>query len=172
MITEYTPDEIIMIEEIKIRLATNNDIPYLMELLIYIAKLHHDGRPDIFKDKGSSKYCEEDLQKILSDEKTPVFVAADSAERVLGYAFCVVKETKNNILLHDRKVLYLDDLCVNSNIRGRGIGRKLMEKVQSHAQEIGANSIELNVWDFNKSAIEFYKHCGFSVLKSTMELDV
>lgn len=91
---------------------------------------------------------------------------------MLGYAFCIVKETKDNILLHDRKVLYLDDLCVNTEARGRGIGRKLMEKVQSHAQDIGANSIELNVWDFNKSAIEFYKHCGFSVLKSTMELEV
>jgi ribosomal protein S18 acetylase RimI-like enzyme len=153
-------------------MAMEKDIPKISELLLQVCLVHHDGRPDIFKDKGSSKYCEEDLQKILSDEKTPVFVAADSAERVLGYAFCVVKETKNNILLHDRKVLYLDDLCVNSDIRGRGIGRKLMEKVQSHAQEIGANSIELNVWDFNKSAIEFYKHCGFSVLKSTMELDV
>lgn len=155
-----------------IRLAENKDIPYLMELLIYIAKLHHDGRPDIFKDKGSSKYCEEDLKKILSSEKTPVFVACDAEDKVLGYAFCIIKETKDNILLHNRKVLYLDDLCVNPNARGKGIGKKLMEKVKSHAQDIRANSVELNVWDFNKSAIEFYKHCGFNVLKSTMELEV
>lgn len=157
-------------DTVTIRKAIESDIPDIMDLLIYIAQLHHDGRPDIFKDKGSSKYTENDLIDIISCENTPVFVADDGSDHILGYAFCIVKETRDHILLCDRKVLYLDDLCVSITARGKGIGRKLLEKVKSHAQAIDANAIELNVWNFNKSAVSFYEHCGFDVLKSMMEL--
>ena len=157
---------------ITIRRACHNDIPDIMRLLIYIAQLHHNGRPDIFKEEGSSKYTPDDLTKILSDDNTPVFVAADENDNVYGYAFCIVKNTVDNILLCDRKVLYLDDLCVDTKARGQGIGKMLLEKVKSHGRDIRANAIELNVWNFNKSAVSFYEHYGFGVLKSTMELNL
>ena len=159
-------------KKITIRGADYKDIPDIMRLLVYIAQLHHSGRPDIFKEEGSSKYSSDDLVKIIANDNTPVFVAADENDSIYGYAFCIVKETIDNILLCNRKVLYLDDLCVDTSARGQGIGRLLIEKVKSHRRNIGANSIELNVWNFNKSAISFYEHCGFNVLKSTMELNL
>ncbi|HBV52185.1 MAG TPA: GNAT family N-acetyltransferase, partial [Clostridiales bacterium] len=69
-----------------------------------------------------------------------------------------------------RKILYVDDLCVEEQSRGRGLGRALLEEVKKHALSIGAQSVELNVWNFNQSAVSFYEHLGFSVQKSILEL--
>ena len=44
-----------------------------------------------------------------------------------------------------------------------------MEAVSDYAKSISADSIELNVWGFNESAISFYEHMGYKVQKSTME---
>ena len=107
-----------------LRPAEKRDIPDLIRLLLQVCKVHHDGRPDIFR-YPATKYGEEELSAILDDPHTPVFVSCDGDGCVLGYAFCVIKETKGDRLLCDRKTLYIDDLCVDEEARGRGIGREL-----------------------------------------------
>ena len=157
-----------------IRLATQKDIPGLLRLLQYILSLHSNGRPDIFNNAGS-KYGQSELETIVKDKNTPIFVAVDcdaesgAPNSILGYAFCIEKEIKNNRVLKERKILYLDDLCVDESCRGLGLGSKLMEAVSDYAKSISADSIELNVWGFNDSAISFYEHMGYKVQKSTME---
>lgn len=156
-------------KKIDVRRACTEDAQGLLKLLEYILNLHFSGRPDIFKNVGS-KYGMPELKTILSDEKTPVFAAVDEKENVVGYAFCIEKEIPESTVLQRRKVLYVDDLCVDESCRGLGVGGKLMEAVKEHAQYVGATSIELNVWGFNHSAISFYEHLGFKVQKSTMEI--
>ena len=41
---------------------------------------------------------------------------------------------------------------------------------RKYAKEINVDNLELNVWNFNKQAISFYEHMGFTVQKSTMEI--
>jgi len=154
-----------------LRKAEPRDSAELLRLLKYIAGLHRKGRPDIFRPAGS-KYDEAALAGILRDERKPIFVAADDAQHILGYAFCIIRETSGDVMLQDRKTLYLDDLCVDERFRGQGIGKALLEAVQKYGAEIGAVSVELNVWDFNRSAAAFYKHFGFSVQKSILELPI
>lgn len=154
---------------IVIRRAEQEDQSELQRLLKYIAALHHAGRPDIFR-SGSSKYDAAQLAEILQDERKPVFVAADETRHVFGYAFCIVRESGGDALLNSRRILYVDDLCVEEQSRGRGLGRALLEEVKKHALFLGAQSVELNVWNFNQSAVSFYEHLGFSVQKSILEL--
>ena len=58
-----------------IRLATDEDIPALLGLLKQVNLVHHLGRPDLFK--LATKYTEEELKEIFSNEQTPVFVCTD-----------------------------------------------------------------------------------------------
>lgn len=153
-----------------IRKATSQDLNSILKLLESILALHYNGRPDIFKNTGS-KYTYEELENIISNEKTPVFVADDGNGTILGYAFCIEKEIGNNAL-QDRKILYLDDLCVDETKRGFGTGKLLIEHIKNYAREINADNLELNVWNFNKNAISFYEHMGFTVQKSTMEIRI
>ncbi|MBR7161807.1 MAG: GNAT family N-acetyltransferase [Clostridia bacterium] len=152
----------------KIRKATEKDIPRLIDLLYQVHRVHSNGRPDIFR-AGNKKYTEEELRQILSNENTPVYAATDETDTLCGYAFCIYEEIKDQISLMDRKSLYIDDLCVDENMRGKHIGTLLYEHVLEEARKMGCYHVTLNVWCLNESAMRFYEKCGLSPLKITME---
>ena len=151
-----------------IRKAEPRDIPRLDDLLYQVHLLHAQARPDIFR-TGNKKYTDEELLAILSDERTPVFVAVDDADRVIGYAFCIYQEVKGEIPLMDRKTIYIDDLCVDEEMRGRHIGQALYQYVRDVARETGCDAVTLNVWCLNDGAMKFYEKCGMTPLKVVME---
>lgn len=151
-----------------VRNASKKDIPRLIALLYQVHKVHSDGRPDLFR-RGNKKYTEEELVSILSNEKTPIYVAVDETDTAQGYAFCIVEEIEGDLSLMDRKSLYIDDLCVDEQMRGRHIGTLLYEHVLEKARGMGCYHVTLNVWCLNESAMRFYEKCGLSPLKITME---
>lgn len=65
---------------------------------------------------GARKYTDEQLETILREEKTPVFVYEDEEGQVRGYAFCIFQEHPNDNILTPIKTLYIDDLCVDQNM--------------------------------------------------------
>ncbi len=152
----------------KIRRAEARDAQRLNDLLYQVAKIHADGRPDIFK-IATKKYTDKELIAIIACETTPIFVAADERDYVLGYAFCVCKTIEDHILLQDKKTLYIDDICVDETARGMHIGKSLYEFVRAFAKENGFDDITLNVWAFNESAMAFYKSCGMTSQRIIME---
>ena len=150
-----------------IRAANINDIGDILDLLSQVLSIHHNGRPDIFK-ANVRKYSENELKELLNDEKRPIFVY-ENATRVVGYAFCIIKEVQNDNILCDKKTLYIDDLCVDESRRGGGIGRALYEYVCHYAKDIGCYNITLNVWECNQSAKHFYEELGLLPQKTVME---
>ena len=72
-------------------------------------------------------------------------------------------------LQKNAKTLYIDDLCVDESARGKGIGGKLFEYVESFGKSVGCDSITLNVWEQNTAARRFYDACGMTPQKTTME---
>ena len=46
-----------------------------------------------------------------------------SCGEVCGYVFCIFRSHPADNILTDVKTLYLDDLCVDENARGQGVGR-------------------------------------------------
>ena len=151
-----------------IRKAENSDIPRILELLVQVNMVHHNGRPDLFKGPAT-KYTEEELETIIVDPERPVFVFTDEKGITLGYAFCIVKETKNDNLMMDHRTLYIDDLCVDEKCRGQHIGKQLLEYVESYAKKNSFDSLTLNVWKLNDSAYEFYLKNGMEIQKIGME---
>ena len=105
---------------------------------------------------------------MLNDASKPIFVFDDG--EVLGYAFCLITEVKDNQLLEDIKTLYIDDICVDEMARGKQVGKTLYEYVRDYAQSIGCNNITLNVWEGNEPALRFYQNMGMQVQKTTMEV--
>ncbi len=154
--------------EIKIRKAENKDIEKIISLLKDIAHLHFEGRADIFKD-GGAKYSENDLKNIISNEYTPVFVAEYGENGVIGYIFCQIKHRRETKFMQEYKSLYIDDLCVDKDFRGLGVGKKLFEYAEKITKDNGFDALELNVWNFNESAKKFYEKMGMRVQKSILE---
>ena len=150
-----------------VRKANKEDIKRIIELLHQVNMVHYMLRPDLFK-PYTTKYSAQELASLLEDESKPIFVFDDGT--VLGYAFCQVSEILDNQLLKDIKTLYIDDICVDENARGKHVGKALYEYVRNYARSIGCNNITLNVWEGNDAAYHFYEKMGMQVQKTTMEV--
>ncbi len=152
-----------------IRRAEQRDIPDILNLLVQVDMVHHNGRPDLFKGPAT-KYNAEELAAILRDERTPVFVLTDETDtHVLGHAFCVLQQHVNDHVLTDIKTLYIDDICVDEHARRQHVGRRLYDAVVGFAREIGCYNVTLNVWACNPAAQAFYESCGMKPQKTGME---
>ncbi len=151
-----------------IRRAIKTDITGINSLLHQVLMVHHNGRPDLFK-PNAKKYTDEELTLIIDDDSRPIFVATDENNTVLGYAFCLFQQHKNNNILTDIKTLYIDDLCVDEKKRGMHIGKQLYEYVVDFAKSEGCYNLTLNVWSCNESALKFYEKCGLTPQKIGME---
>ena len=149
-------------------MAQNKDIPQINELLRQVCLVHHIGRPDLFK-FGARKYTDEQLIEIINDPQRPILVATDDTDTVVGYAFCIFQQHIGNNILTDIKTLYLDDLCVDENLRGQHIGRTLYDAVVDFARENSCYNLTLNVWSCNESAMKFYESCGLVPQKIGLE---
>ncbi len=149
-----------------IRRAEHKDTDGIMNLLLQVLTVHHNGRPDYFK-PNCRKYTEGELAEIIDDDTRPIFVYDDGG--VKGYAFCVMQETKDDNVRCDMKTLYIDDLCVDERSRGEHIGKSLYEYVKKYAKDEGCYNLTLNVWECNPSARAFYDKQGLKPLKTTLE---
>lgn len=150
-----------------IRRANKNDVDVVLHLLRQVSMVHHELRPDLFK-PHTTKYNEADLLSMFVDNSKPVFVYDEGG--VLGYAICQVTEVRHHPLLEDVKTLYIDDICVEEQSRGRHIATALFEHVHYYARSIGCSNITLNVWEGNVPALHFYQHMGMKPQKTTMEI--
>lgn len=151
----------------EIRFAQSRDIPGMLNLLQQVGEVHHQIRPDLFR-SGAQKYDEAALEALLKNPDRPIFIALNEGQ-VAGYAFCILQITKDDPVLQDRKVLYIDDLCVDEAQRGHGIAGALYQQVCQYARSIGCDAVTLNVWSGNDTAMAFYQKCGLKPQKVGME---
>ena len=151
-----------------VRRAELKDIPGILDLLIQVDMVHHEGRPDLFKGPAT-KYNADELKDIITDDKTPVFVCVDDKGFVAGHAFCIEKQVLGDSVLTDIKTLYIDDICVDVDHRRMNIGTMLYDQVKTYAKTNGFYNITLNVWECNPGAGKFYEALGFKPQKTCME---
>lgn len=150
-----------------VRRAEARDIPAILDLLVQVDMVHHNGRPDLFKGPAT-KYNVQELERILANEETPVFVCTDEQGRVLGHGFCVIQHSGGQ-LMEEHTTVYIDDICVDKAARGQGAGRALYGHILAFAREKGAYNVTLNVWTCNPGAMAFYEKLGLTPYKVGME---
>lgn len=151
----------------EIRFAQAQDVAAILELLRQIGRVHHEGRPDIFR-ADAQKYGPSQVLAMLEDTRKPIFVAVEN-DQVLGYSFCQVRQYEKNPVVCDHTELFIDDLCVDERCRGQGIGKALYDEILRYAKMRGCYNVTLNVWSCNQSAIAFYEAMGLKPQKLCME---
>lgn len=152
-----------------IRLAKEEDIPRLQELLGQILIVHHQVRPDIFKSEGS-KFTDAELEAVINDLNRPIFVYEDENGCILGHLFMVIQDiSENDGPQKARKSLFIDDLCVDKEARGQKIGEKLYQFALDYAKEQGCYNVTLHVWNDNAGALRFYERLGMRPRYTEME---
>ena len=151
-----------------IRKAEETDIPIILELLKQVLQIHADIRPDIFI-PGTTKYTADELMELLKNDEKPIYVAVDEDNVCVGYAFCQLQEQPFSNNMVQFTSLFIDDLCVDTTIRGKHIGQKLFEHVKKEEVRLGCYEVTLNVWEGNDSAKAFYEKMGLKPKETQME---
>ncbi|MCP4180201.1 MAG: GNAT family N-acetyltransferase [bacterium] len=136
--------------EIEIRHGTVNDIPLLLSFINSMAefeKLEVTATEEILKESLFGKNPAAETFFAYIDEQ-PVAYA------VYFFSFSTMT---------GKRVLWLDDLFVHTDFRGRGIGKTLLAYLAQLSIQNNCSRFEWIVLDWNKSAIEFYKKMGATI---------
>jgi GNAT superfamily N-acetyltransferase len=87
-------------------------------------------------------------------------LVVDCGPRVVGFALFFT----NFSTFLAKPGLYLEDLFVEPELRGRGIGQALLTRLAELAAERGCGRFEWSVLDWNVNAIRFYERMGATVM--------
>lgn len=150
-----------------IRNAQIEDVNKISELMLQVAKIHSNARKDIFKEKSIEEIKTEFNNRINNKEN---ILVAEENNNIYGVIVYKIKEVKEHINLKDRTTLYIDELVVDEKVRKMGIGKNLFSEVKKIAKEKNYDAVELNCWNFNESAIQFYEKCGMNIQRLIMEI--
>lgn len=132
-----------------IRAATPADIPAIASLIRALAEYEKLSHEVVLK--------EEQLREHLFGPKPYAeVVLAEDAGAVVGMALFF----HNYSTFLTKPGLYLEDLFVKPEARGRGHGKALLSHLAKLAVERGCGRFEWSVLDWNEPAIQFYKSFG------------
>jgi GNAT superfamily N-acetyltransferase len=106
---------------------------------------------------GSAEQLQQDL---FGPQPVIEALLVEVDERVVAFALYF----RNYSTFLTKVGLYLEDIFVSPEYRGRGIGKALLSAVARVATERGCGRLDWSVLDWNESAIGFYRSLGASVL--------
>ncbi|MER8104801.1 GNAT family N-acetyltransferase [Kitasatospora sp. NPDC094016] len=103
---------------------------------------------------------------IFDERHTPEqYLLAFLDRRLVGY----IRQVPPSPLASNRHVRQIQGLAVDDTVRGRGVGRRLVEAACEAARAAGARRITLGVLGWNAPARRLYEGCGFGVEGSLAE---
>jgi len=119
-----------------IRKTAEEDLPSIKALMQSIPGFWHEA------------WTDEALEKALAAAGDMALVY-EADGQIVGFTFC-----------HDLGFrAYVSELAVADDMRGRGIGKQLLEEVERILKERGCELIIVDAW---KSALPFYKALGWT----------
>ena len=68
-----------------------------------------------------------------------------------------------------RRVMLVDEVCVEESCRGQGIGQQMMLEIHALARAFGCTDLQLGVYPQNDAAVAFYQKCGFRIRSIDMQ---
>ena len=139
--------------KISIRKARKTDSRSFIDLVVSLARFERLPPPTV---SGKQRLLQDTFEK----KRLKLFLAfAD--KKPVGYALYFF--TYSSFLA--RPTLYLEDLFVLDEFRGRGVGRKLFEMCAKEAGREECGRMEWSVLTWNKKAIGFYEKIGAKRLR-------
>ncbi|MBQ9901786.1 MAG: GNAT family N-acetyltransferase [Clostridia bacterium] len=152
----------------KIRFAKKSELEEVNALRKQVHKLHANGRPDIFRQKFGKKLAQH-IYDFFGAEHSKVVVAKRGGV-ICGFASIEIIQKPRSPYNKARKYLRVTEFGVDKAHRRQGTGRALMEFIKQYAAEKGVDTVELDVWEFNRVALRFYEDMGFRTYRRFMEI--
>jgi GNAT superfamily N-acetyltransferase len=110
------------------------------------------GYLEFYKSTISSEQTELTWKRLINNEQKMFGFVAESEEGVIGFTHCLFRPSTWT----ETDYCYLEDLFVDPSIRGKGVGRALMNKVVELAKEKNSKRVYWTTQEFNKTARVLY----------------
>lgn len=134
---------------VTLRAATRDDVPLILTFIRELAD--YEREPDAVQADEATLAA-----NLFGERPGAEVVIAEADGRPAGFALFF----HNFSTWLGRRGLYLEDLFVRPEFRGRGVGLMLMAYLARLAVERGCGRFEWSVLDWNTPAIDFYRSLG------------
>ena len=132
-----------------------------------IHRMHVAWRPDIYE-LAEEMWPEERFDEAVAQRQ---LFAAKLDDTIVGYV--LVKIRNYDMIGHvKRRVLLVDEICVDESRRNQGIGTEMITEVRAIAKAFGCTDMQLGVYPQNNEALAFYQKCGFRIRSIDMQMKV
>jgi len=139
-------------QPVRIDRGCNEDIPALIELLAALFAIESDFSPDPSRQRRGLE-----LLMAQPQDLAVLLVARSQGGLVVGMASAqLVISTAQGAAS-----AWIEDVVVQQSLRGRGIGRLLLQEALAWAQRHGATRAQLLADRANAPALDFYRHVGW-----------
>lgn len=138
-----------MIENLTIRFAEISDSTVILKLIKELANYEKLAHQFANSEELIRKY-------IFGEKKFAEVLIAELNSQAVGFALFF----HNYSTFVGKPGIYLEDIFILPEMRGKGIGKKLFLKVVKIAKERGCGRVEWSVLNWNTPAIDFYKSLG------------
>jgi GNAT superfamily N-acetyltransferase len=132
-----------------IRFANSADLPTICRLIRALAEYEHLADKVDFSEEAMRQY-------LFGPRPHAEVLLAEEADRVVGFALFF----HNFSTFRGQPGVYLEDLFVEPEHRGRGHGKMLLVELAKLARQRGCARLQWAVLNWNEPAIEFYRSLG------------
>ncbi len=151
-----------------VRFAEENELERVNELRKQVNDLHVSGRPDIFR----AGFPDELRGLLFAFYRDPLYriVVAERGGVICGFALLHRIDVPETPFKRERSFLDIDEFGVDEAYRRQGVASEMIAFIRSYARDEGFDRLELNMWEFNWSALAFYESVGFETYRRYMEM--
>jgi len=156
-------------KKIIIRKADNNDLDDILRLNFGLFKKEYKEYDKKLNLKWTfGKVGTTYFKKNISGKNSFVFVAENEG-KIIGYLCGVMRDCPYDYRIIP-KYAELENMIVDEEFRGEGIGEMLTKEFLKWCKGKKANVISVNASIQNKNGIEFYRKMGFKDYSLTLEI--
>ncbi len=157
---------------IGIRRANEEDFEEIRSLVVEINNIHAKARPDLYE-STEDPITRNEFYELLRCKTTDIFVATRlCTNEIVAYSILNIINNKCLLFTKKRYYGYIEEFCVKSNYKRRGIGKTLFNYIKEYSKALGLSSLQLTVWEFNESARYFYESLGMITRNRRMEIEI
>ena len=150
-----------------LELAQNADRCAVNDLAKQTHAMHVAWRPDIYEMVDELYTFDRFADAIRSRS---LYVAKIGC-LVVGYVTVKIRDYNWPGVVR-RKVMLIDELCVEESCRNQGIGTQIVTDARALAKAFGCTDLQLGVYPQNDAAVAFYQKCGFTIRSIDMQSKV
>ncbi|GEA59997.1 GNAT family N-acetyltransferase [Vibrio comitans] len=147
-----------MSDTYSVKRAKKKDEASLIDLWSALYLWHHEQCVDQIK-KPCRNELQAEINNYLNTPDCAVFVAT-RGDAVCGFIAGQLYELVSP-LTKSELIGSIDQWYVAKEFRANGLGQALFERIEQEFSDYGAKRLNVEVWDFNKNALESYKKKGF-----------